>query len=372
MKILWFTWKDLKNPLAGGAERVNEELAKRFVQNGDEVIFLTAGFAGAKNEEIVDGYKIIRLGNRWTVYWQVYRYYINNLQGWADLAIDESNVTPFFAKFYVKEKNILFIHQLIREIWFYQMFFPLNIIGYILEPFYLRILNDRDAITISESTKRDLLRLGFKKEKINIISEGVDIEPVEDLKKIEKYEKLTILSFGNIRNMKRTNHIVRAFELFKEKEPEAQLILAGGYKSAFGKKVVTLAKNSKYSDSIEVMGQVDRNTKIELFQKSHVLLVTSVREGWGLVVTEANSQGLPAIVYNVEGLRDSVQHNMTGIVCANNNPNDMAKNIDILLGNKAEYKRMRTKGWEWSKEITFDKSCEELKEIVNNQFVSLN
>ena len=39
MKILWLTWKDRKNPLAGGAEVVNEELAKRLVKDGHEVIF---------------------------------------------------------------------------------------------------------------------------------------------------------------------------------------------------------------------------------------------------------------------------------------------------------------------------------------------
>jgi len=42
---------------------------------------------------------------------------------------------------------------------------------------------------------------------------------------------------------------------------------------------------------------------IGLLQKSHVLAVTSVKEGWGLVVTEANPQGTPAVVYNVDGLR---------------------------------------------------------------------
>ena len=31
MKILWFTWKDMNYPEAGGAELVNEELAKRLV-----------------------------------------------------------------------------------------------------------------------------------------------------------------------------------------------------------------------------------------------------------------------------------------------------------------------------------------------------
>ena len=62
MKILWFTWKDRKNPLAGGAEVVNEELAKRLVVDGHEVIFLVGSFTGAAQEEQKDGYKIIRVG----------------------------------------------------------------------------------------------------------------------------------------------------------------------------------------------------------------------------------------------------------------------------------------------------------------------
>jgi len=35
-------------------------------------------------------------------------------------------------------------------------------------------------------------------------------------------------------------------------------------------------------------------------------LVTSVREGWGLVVTEAASVGTPSYGYDVPGLRDSI------------------------------------------------------------------
>jgi len=123
-KILWFTWKDRKNPAAGGAELINEAMAELLAKEGYEVIFLVAGFKGAKPEETINNYKIIRLGSRWSVYWKAYRYYKKHLQGWADLVIDEVNTMPFFCKFFVKEKKILLIHQLCREIWFYQMFFP--------------------------------------------------------------------------------------------------------------------------------------------------------------------------------------------------------------------------------------------------------
>lgn len=271
MKIIWFTWKDKKNPLAGGAEVVNEELAKRLVDDGHEVIFLVGGFGGGVNEETISGYKIIRLGNRWTVYWQAYKYYKKNLAGWADLAIDEINTIPFFAKFYVKEKNILFVHQLCREIWFYEMFFPLNLVGYLFEPIYLWLLRDRKVITVSQSTKNDLLKYGFKAENIKIISEGIDFLPLSEgeIKRgweNTKFEKPTMLSIGNIRSMKRTNQIIKGFELAKEKIKNLRLVIAGSAEGRYGEKVIRMIQQSKYADSIEYLGKISQEKKLKYYK----------------------------------------------------------------------------------------------------------
>jgi len=364
MKILWLTWKDRKNPLAGGAELVNEELAKRLVKDGHEVIFLVAGFKGAKTEEIIDGYKIIRLGNRWTVYWQVFRYYQKNLKGWADLVIDEMNTIPFFAKFYVKEKNIMFVHQLCREIWFYEMFFPLSLIGYLLEPVYLWLLKDRQVVTVSESSKKDMIKFGFKKENIKIVSEGIEIEPVQDLESIKKYENPTVLSLGSIRPMKNTGRIVKAFEYAKERIPGLKLIIAGDSNSNYGRKVLEYISKSKYQQDIEYLGRVSQEKKIELMQKSHLICVASLKEGWGLIVTEANSQGTPAVVYNVDGLCDSVKDNITGLVCEQNTTADLGMDIVNIFRNIENYPEMRKKAWEWSKEINFEKSYQDFIGII--------
>jgi len=365
MKILWLTWKDKKNPLAGGAEVVNEELAKRLIADGNEVIFLVGGFQNCQKEEIIDGYKIIRLGNKWSIYWQVYKYYKKNLVGWADLIIDEVNTIPFFAKFYVKEKSILFVHQLCREIWFYQMFFPLNLIGYILEPIYLWLFKDKKVITVSKSTKNDLIRFGFKKENINIISEGIEIEPVKDISKITKFEKPTILALGAIKAMKRTNHIIKAFEIAKNDINDLQLLVAGAVEGRYGKKVLKTIEKSKYKDSIKYLGKVSKEKKIELMQKAHLLCVTSVKEGWGLIVTEANSQGTPAVVYNVDGLRDAVKNNQTGIICDENSSNNLAEKIIKIFKDSEFYKTLQKNGWEWSKEINFENSYKKFISLIN-------
>ena len=365
MNILWFTWKDIKDPYAGGAEVVSNQLAKRLVADGHEVIFLVRGFPRMAKEEMVNGYKVIRVGNYRTVYWEAFKYYRKNLQGWADLVIEEANIIPFFCNWYVKEKSILFFHNLGREIWFYEMGKLKGLIGYLLEPIWLQFLGKkRDIITISESTKNDLIKFRFKKDKIKIISEGIEIEPVADLK-IEKFKKPTLLSLGALRAMKRTDQIILAFELAKKEIPDLQLIVAGCTAGKFAKKVLAMIEESPFKDSIQCLGKVSPEKKIKLMQKSHIIAVTSTREGWGLIVTEANSQGTPAVVYNVNGLRDSVKNLETGYICEKNKPENLSKKIRQALESKDEYEKIRLNAWQWSKEITFDKSYYDFNETLS-------
>lgn len=411
MKILWLTWKDRQHPLAGGAELVNEELAKRLAADGHEVVFVVGGFKGAASRETITvsatpvevaetpvpedklhveltrtfldilpqfkppkipkvpspqeeapsaAYMIIRLGNRWNVYLQTRRYYKQHLQGWADIVIDEVNTVPFFAKWYVRERNIIFAHMLCRQIWFYEMFLPLNIIGYLLEPIYLWLLRDREVITVSESTKRDLTKFGFKAEKIHIISEGIEESPLPELPSAsDKFPKPTLLSLGSIRSMKRTLDQIKAFEIAKQTIPDLELIVAGDSQGRYGHKVLEAIGSSPYSQSIQYKGRVTGAAKLDLMRRAHLILVTSVKEGWGLIVTEASSHGTPAVVYNVDGLRDSVRDGETGLVTRTNTPQTMADTIVELLHDQTGYGSLRQKGWQWSKSINFDQSYQD-------------
>lgn len=361
MKLLWFTWKDRQHPLAGGAETVNEELAARLIADGHEVIFLVGGFRGARPEEVRHGFKIIRLGSRWSVYWQAYKYYNKNLVGWADLVIDEVNTMPFFCKFFVKEKNIILAYQLCRQIWFYETIFPLNLIGYLFEPLYLWLLRDRTVLTESESTKNDLQKYGFKKEKIFVFPVGLEQPPLseEEFKVQVKENKPTLLYFGSLRSMKRPDQVLKAYELAKVEIPDLCFQVAGGGSGRYVHNFLRQLEISRFKDDIKYYGCVSTGQKRELMGRAHLIAVTSTKEGWGLVITEANSVGTPAVVYNVDGLRDSVKHNKTGWICERNTPENLSENILNLLKDKEKYQNLRLKAWEWSKEINFSKSYQE-------------
>ena len=367
MNILWFTWKDKKNPRAGGAEMVNEEIAKRLVKDNHRVTFLVAGYKGGKFQEVVDGYKIIRVGGRYTSYFKAYRYYKNNLEGWPDLIIEEINTIPFFTQWYSQKNNpkrILLIYQLCREIWFYQERFPINLFGYFIEQIYLRFLNNNICITESISTKNDLLKYGFKENNIFIFPVGIDLQPVQSLEVQKKFENFTLLSYGSVRKMKRIDQQIRAFEIAKRQIPGLQLKIAGSFLEPYGKKIKKMVDNNPYKKDIEFVGKTTLAQKVNLMKKSHVLLMTSVKEGWGLVVTEAASQGTPSIGYDADGIRDSIKNNLTGIITKSNIHDSLSQSVIKLYNDKRLYQRLRKNAWEWSKQFTYTKSYQKFKKIL--------
>lgn len=368
MRILFLAWKDIVHPQAGGAEVVLHELSKRLVDNGHSVTILTAKYKGASSFDTIDGAQIIRIGNnRYTHPFQAILHYRKYLRGSFDVVVETVNTAPYFY-FLAGDtaKPFLFYHQLAREIWFDETPPPLSFIGYwILEPLATFILGKSRAktITVSESTRSDLVKFGFRPDDISIISEGITMQPVKTLDKITKFKDPTLLGLGSFRAMKRTLDIVKAFEIAKGSIPDLKLKLAGSSSGSYGQRVLDCIEQSPFKADIEYLGRVSEKKKIELMQRSHLIGVTSLKEGWGLIVTEAASQGTPAVVYDVDGLRDSVRDGDTGIVtqCT---PADLAAGVVQALDDQKLYTKMRSRAWQWSKKITFEQCYADFIKIV--------
>ena len=62
MRFLMLNWRDPKNPLAGGAERVTLAYLKALAERGHEVYWFANGFTGCKAEETFDGIHFVRGG----------------------------------------------------------------------------------------------------------------------------------------------------------------------------------------------------------------------------------------------------------------------------------------------------------------------
>lgn len=354
MNILWFSWKDISHPEAGGAETVSHEIMLRLVKDGHKVKLITSRYPNAEEQAIIDGIQIYRTGSRYSVYLKALLYYKKNLQNWEDIVIDEMNTIPFLSAIYTKpKKRILLAYQLARKVWFYQMIFPFSVIGYLLEPILLRITSSYYPLAVTESlsTKNDMGRYGF--DKVNVFSIGMALKPTNGI--TTKKDLSTILSLGAIRPMKRTLEAIKAFEFARDKNSNLNMIIAGDDSSKYARKVKKYANNSRHREAIDIKGRVSAKERKHLMKKAAIILVTSIKEGWGLIVTEANSQGTPAIVYDVDGLRDSVQDRVTGIITPDRNPKLMADAIIKTLGSDT-YETMRKNAHKKSKEYSFDSS----------------
>ncbi len=370
MKILWLSWKDHHHPLAGGAEVVLRELSDRLVQDGHDVTILTARYDDTPRvTKLHDRLRVVRIGHsRYVHSFRALSYYVRRLRGKFDLVIEVVNTAPYFSPLVGDSVPVyLFYHQLARDIWFYETKFPLNHIGFhVLEPVATRLLAKSRAkvITVSESTKQDLTRYGFEPSNINIISEGTEMQPIQRLSSVKKFAKPTVLSIGALRSMKRTLDQVKAFELAKRHLPDLRMVIAGDNNSSYGREVTKRVKGSPFATDIDCHGRVSLDEKIQLMQRAHAITATSVKEGWGLVVTEAASQGTPAVVYDVDGLRDSVRDGQTGLV-TEPNPSAFANGIVSLLNDQQKYRRLRRQAWELSKSITFDQSYNDFKKALS-------
>jgi len=369
MKILILNWRDLSNPNAGGAEVVTHQHAKAWIKAGHEVFWISSSFPGYRKEEIIDGVHFIRggrefLGVHLFAFFTYFKKFINRI----DLVIDEFHGIPFFTPLYVKEKKIAFIHEVAGEIWDKMYFFPINIIGKFLEKFYFRLYKNVKFWIDAPSVAFDLLKMGIPKKNITDIFCGIN----NKIKKAPylKNKQPTFIFVSRLVKMKGVEEIIRAFYFIKAKRKDVMLWIIGRGTKNYQKKLGSLVKKLGLKDNVIFYGFVKEKKKLNLMAKAHLLLHASIKEGWGLVVVEAASQGTPSVVYNVSGLRDVVKHNKTGLVLDKNTPRQMAKEALKLFRNKKLYRRFQNNCLTWAGSLNWTKpttkSLKLILEVANS------
>jgi glycosyltransferase involved in cell wall biosynthesis len=298
VRILILNWKDLAHPAAGGAEVFTEEVARALVDKGHSVTLHAAAVDAKPTHETVHGVEIVRRGGRLGVYRAAKRFWAREGKGAFDVVVDEINTRPFLAPRWLHDTPIVaLIHQLAREIWSYETPFPLSTLGrYVLEPWWLRAYRDVPALTVSESSAESLRRHhGWRN--VSVIPEGWTPHSVPA---VTKEEHPTVAFLGRLVAMKRPADALAAFERLRASLADAQLWVMGD-----GPLLDRL--RSRAPAGVEFLGRVPRAELTERLARAHILVATSIREGWGLNVSEAAACGTPSIGYAVPGLLDSVR-----------------------------------------------------------------
>lgn len=273
------------------------EVSRRWVSWGHHVTLVTAAVEGRPGKDRVDGVHIIRGGSALGVYRHARRWYAGVGRGSADLVIDEINTRPFLCPRWVHDAPVVALaHQVCREVWAAETPLPIALIGrHVLEPWWLRGYARTPVLTVSASSRDSLREYGL--QDVRVVGIGRTERRRPD---VVRASAPTVVYLGRLSPNKRPDHALAAFAHLRAAVPDAVLHIVGD-----GPMRGQLERAAPAG--VHFHGRVSETTRDALLASSHALIVTSVREGWGMVVDEAAAMGIPSIGYDVPGLRDAIR-----------------------------------------------------------------
>lgn len=223
--------------------------------------------------------------------------------------------------------------------------------------------NSKKVFCISNELRKDIIQKGIcKEEKIFTIgsgsSNGVDLNKFSRTKENiskgtrirEKYNlnknDLLILYSGRIRKDKGINELVYAFTQLSKEHSNIYLLIQGKYDffDPLDSKVLNLIQENP--KILEAGWQKDIE---DFYAASDIFAFPSHREGFGNVAIEASAMELPVIGFDVMGCRESINHNVSGILVSEICSKKLQEKLEELILNPKLRKDLGRQGTQWVK-----------------------
>lgn len=357
----------------GGGERRYYEIAKRLVKKGHQVDIVCMRIAGIPDTETIDHIKVHHIGptiqkppqrklSDFTKFLLAERQWLKK----HEYEIIEGHGVSLFilpwVKYFLKKPAIALIHDVSsgnKDQWFARS--RLSSIG---EKISAKLPFTK-ILTVSNGTKNQLIQnYNIKEEKITVIHNGVDIKLIDSVKTQIK-TKNNIIFTGRLIPHKHADDILNAFSMILKKIPTAKLTIIGTGSSE--KELRQQAKENKLKN-VKFLGNTQNYTDvIKELKKSAVLALPSTREGFGIVLAEANACSVPVVAYDIEGVRDFVQSGVNGILVPPRDINALARAIIEILTNNQIRIQLGEEGRQRVQQgFTWDHAAEKIEALYVN------
>ncbi len=309
MHILFCNWRDTQNPEGGGSERYVETIARGLVDRGHRVTIACARHDNAPDDEVVSGVRFVRRGSKLDIYARTFTNLLLGRYGRVDLVVDVQNGLPFFTRLATRKPVVVLVHHVHREQW--PVVYPgrTGRIGWWIESrFAPRLYRRSQYVAVSDATRVELDELGVDRSRVEVVLNGSDPAPQVEATR-SPTPRLCVL--GRLVPHKQVEHAIDVVAELAPIFPELALDIVGD--GWWNDELRAHARERGVADRVVFHGFVDEVAKHEILAASWVMLLPSLKEGWGIVIGEAGSHGTPTVAYrSAGGTNESISHKDSG------------------------------------------------------------
>ena len=358
--IVVLNWRDTANPEGGGSEVYVEQLARRWARDGHHVTLVCAAHDSAPGLEVREGMRIVRVGTKLSVYSRARGLLRRGALGRVDVVVDTQNGVPFFARFATGAPTVVLVHHVHREQW-PVVYDPLRArVGWFIESVAApRALRGSRYVAVSQATRRELVDQGVSADDITVVHNGT--EPLPDSGAPRDPEP-RILVLGRLVPHKRVEHVLAAAARLRAAHPGLTVAVVGD--GWWAQQLHEAAAAHGVADIVEFTGHVSETEKARQVDRAWVLALPSLKEGWGLVVMEAASRGVPAVAYaDAGGVTESIVDGVTGVL-VEGGETEFAAALDAILTDSSRRDAMGQHARARSAEFSWDASAEAFVDVL--------
>lgn len=192
------------------------------------------------------------------------------------------------------------------------------------------------VVTLTQRDK-ELWEKGLKKINAKIIAISNPI-PYEDIENIPSLEYKTILTVGRLTHVKGFDLLITAWAKVAQQVPDWKIIIVGSGEDELMLK--QMAKDLHVEDSIVFAGQ--QKNMDTFYRQASFFCMSSRFEGFGMVLLEAQSYGLPIVAFDCDiGPAEIIDHNINGLLVEPENINGLTNSLLELINlSNIQYEKM--------------------------------
>ncbi|MCD7781984.1 MAG: glycosyltransferase family 4 protein [Methanosphaera sp.] len=331
----------------GGGEHRYYELAKRVVKTGHTIDLLTMKTPDGDDHEVIEGINVYQIGptinNPPIRSVKDFIQYFFSVTRWLlthnyDL-IDAQSYSPLISSVICAKLKRTPIIGTIHDVstnntdqWVQS-----SKLANMAETMFAR-LPYTNLLTVSEATRNSLVEnFGSKDDKTVVIYNGVDIPRIDSVECNQK-DKNTILFVGRLIPHKHADDLLWVVNQLKDDIDNLKLVIVG--RGIEKDKLLEYIDENHLEEYVEFMQDLSDEELTIQMKKANVLALPSTREGFGLVLSEANACHTPVVAYCSGGVVNVVRDEYNGFLIEPLDKVALKDKIELILTDKQLQKTM--------------------------------